>query len=135
MSKLLTDGEFSDKLETQYSFILNFVESCNVQFYRAKGIQQKLRKEKIMSYNGMNKGTSGISIAALVCAIVSIFFNPLYLISLLAIIFGIIGLLTSWNRPKGCATAGLILGIIFLCIDFVFDLIMLPLTFGLSFFF
>ena len=81
------------------------------------------------------KKTSGLAIAALICGIVSNlpFLNPLYLPSLAAVILGIVGL----TRPSGkvMAIVGLILGAIALIGGLVWDIIMLPITFGVGFFF
>lgn len=68
---------------------------------------------------------SGIGIAGMILGILGFFLNPLYLCSLLAIIFGIVGCCKN-NVKKGCAIAAVILGpcslIWQIIIDFVFTI-------------
>lgn len=81
------------------------------------------------------KKSNGVAIASLVCGLISFFgcCNPFYLVSLAAIVLGIVGL-TQKGSGKGMATAGLILGIAAILIWVVVDIILLPFTFGASFF-
>lgn len=77
---------------------------------------------------------NGVGIAALVCGLVSLCCcNPLYLVSLAAIVLGIIGMCT-----KGCSTglslSGLLLGIFSAVVWVILDIILIPFTFGASFF-
>lgn len=78
---------------------------------------------------------SGLCIASLVCGIVATLgcCNPFYLVSLAAVVTGIIGLATG-KQPKGMAIAGLVLGIVSACIWVVLDIILAIFTGGLSFF-
>lgn len=88
-----------------------------------------------MSDYPVEKKSNGVAIAALVCGIVSLCCcNPLYLVSLLAVILGIIGVANN-NGGKGMAITGIILGIVAVCLGILLDIILLPLTFGTSFFF
>lgn len=72
---------------------------------------------------------SGVCIAAFVCALVSIFINPVYLVSVAAIILGIIGL-SKHLYPKGFALTGVIVGSITL-LTCVVDVILSIVTFGM----
>ena len=77
---------------------------------------------------------NGWAIAALVCGIVSLCCcNPMYMVSLAAIITGIIGLMGD-KGSKGMAIAGIVLGGVSALIGVVVDIITLPLTFGTGFF-
>lgn len=64
-----------------------------------------------------NAKTSGMAIASLVVGIVSLIVNPIFILSILAIVFGVISM-GRINRSggaikgKGLATAGLVLGIV-----------------------
>lgn len=73
---------------------------------------------------------SGVSVAALICGIFGFFCSPFYLVNLAAIILGIVGLATANGRPKGMATAGLILGITGAIWQFVMDIILTIFTMG-----
>ena len=79
------------------------------------------------------KKHSGVAIAALICGIAGFFFNPLYAVTLAAIVLGIIGIATAKDRPKGLAVTGLVLGCIALPTQLGIDLVMSVFTFGLSF--
>ena len=73
------------------------------------------------NYQVTQKKTSGVAIAAFVCGLVSFLCcNPFYLVSLAAVILGIIGLCTA-AEPKWMTITGLILGAvaipICICID------------------
>lgn len=61
------------------------------------------------SYTPAPTQQSGMGIASLILGICGFFINPLAICSILAIIFGIIGVCKK-NFNKGCAIAGLILG-------------------------
>ena len=75
---------------------------------------------------------NGCSIAALICGIVAFLFNPCYLPCLAAIVLGIVGI--SRKEPsKGMAIAGLILGIAALALQFLADLLITILSFGMGF--
>ena len=72
-------------------------------------------------YYGESGRYNGMAIASLVLGLISIFFNAFYLVpSILAIIFGILGRSQIKKNPScqgmGMATAGLVLGIVFLAI-------------------
>lgn len=77
---------------------------------------------------------NGWAIAALVCGIVSLCCcNPMYMVSLAAIITGIIGLMGN-KGSKGMAITGIVLGGVAVLIGIVLDILLLPFTFGTSFF-
>ncbi|MBQ2755399.1 MAG: hypothetical protein IJF27_01865 [Oscillospiraceae bacterium] len=78
---------------------------------------------------------NGVALASLICGIVAFILNPLYLISVAAIITGIIGIANANGAPKGKAVAGIILAVIATAFQFTLDLILSVFTFGLSFFF
>ena len=67
-----------------------------------------------------NNSSSGLGTAGLILGILAFFFNPLYICSLLAIIFGAVGKRTS----------GIVLGIISLIIQIIFDIIVTIFSFG-----
>lgn len=77
-----------------------------------------------------DKQTNGPGLASLICGIVGFVLNPLYLVSLAAIITGIVGLAGSASKPKDTAVAGLILGIISLCAQIALDAILSVVTLG-----
>ena len=73
----------------------------------------------------------GICMAGLILGIVAFFINPLYIVSILAIIFGAMGMNSrSINASK--AKVGLILGIASIGAQFVFDLLITIFTFGMG---
>ena len=81
------------------------------------------------------KQNNGVGIASLVCGIVSLMCcNPLYLVSAAAIIMGIVSLCMG-NNSKGYAIAGMICGGCAVLFGIILDIILLPVTFGSSFFF
>ena len=80
------------------------------------------------------KKTSSAATAALIFGIIAFFFNPMYIPSFVAIITGIIGI-SAKPSNKSSAVVGLILGIVFALWQVILDIILLPFTFGLSFFF
>lgn len=65
-----------------------------------------------------NGNTNGFAIAALVIGIISLLFNPLFIGSILAIVFGVIGRKRATQR--GMATAGIVLGVVSAVILIVF---------------
>lgn len=71
----------------------------------------------------------GLCIAALVLGIVGFFLNPLYVCSILAIIFGAVGMKPSVPKSN-MAKAGLGLGIGSMCFQIFFDLFITLITFG-----
>ena len=73
----------------------------------------------------------GICMAALILGIVAFFINPIYAVSILAIIFGAMGMNSrSINASK--AKVGLILGIASIGVQFIFDLLITIFTFGVG---
>ena len=79
--------------------------------------------------------SNGVSIASLVCGIISFFCcNPLYLVSVAAVVLGIVGICKR-NSSTGMAVVGLILGALSVIICIVIDILLIPVTFGASFFF
>lgn len=78
--------------------------------------------------------SNGVGTAALVCGVVGFLFNPVYVVSIAAVVLGIIGLCMK-GKKKGTATAGLILGFSSFIVQFILDLLLSVVTFGLSFFF
>ena len=77
-----------------------------------------------------NKDTKdGLCITSLVLGIVGFLVNPLYIVSVLAIIFGAVGM--NANGPQANkAKVGLILGIIAVCLQVIVDFILTILTAG-----
>lgn len=69
-----------------------------------------------------NNSNSGLSTASLVLGIIAFFLNPLYICSILAIIFG------SVSKNK----TGLILGIISLVLQFLLDIIITVFSLGMG---
>ena len=80
------------------------------------------------------KKDSGVCVVALICGIVAFIYNPLYLVSVSAVITGIVGL-TGNRDSKGLAVTGLILGILAFLLQLVVDIVLSVFTFGLSFLF
>lgn len=73
----------------------------------------------------------GLCVAALVLGIVGFFMNPVYACSILAVIFGVIGIKA--NGPKNTlAKAGLGLGIGSFVVQFGMDVLITILTFGMG---
>lgn len=58
--------------------------------------------------------------------------NPLYLVSVAAIVLGVVGIVKK-NSKKGMAIVGLILGGSSILFGIIMDIIMIPFTYGLSF--
>jgi hypothetical protein len=77
---------------------------------------------------------NGWAIASLVCGIVSLCCcNPMYMVSLAAVITGIVGLMGN-KGSKGMAITGIVLGGVAVLVGIVLDILLLPFTFGTSFF-
>ena len=76
--------------------------------------------------------TSGLCLAALICGIAGFLFNPMYLVSIAALVCGIIALVQHAN-PRGMALAGTICGGCALVLQFIVDCILSVFTFGASF--
>ncbi|MHA1793622.1 MAG: DUF4190 domain-containing protein [Promethearchaeota archaeon] len=74
---------------------------------------------------------NGNGIAALVFGIISLFFNPFLIMSILAIIFGAIG--KKNDDSPGMAIAGLVLGLIGLILFLVFLFVLGGLLFSFGF--
>ncbi len=72
-------------------------------------------------------GGEGLAITGMILGIVAFVFNPIYIVSILAIVFGAIGLKSS---KKGMATAGLICGIASFVGQLTFDVVFTILTLG-----
>ena len=77
-----------------------------------------------------NNSKDSLAITSLVLGIVGIFVNPLYIISVLAIIFGAIGMSSEVHGGK--AKAGLILGIVGIFVQVVLDFILTIFTAGMG---
>ena len=82
------------------------------------------------SSQGDNKDSKDtLSITSLILGIVGFLVNPLYIVSVLAIIFGAIGMNSNGvHKDKG--KIGMILGIIAICVQVVVDFILTILTAG-----
>ena len=81
---------------------------------------------------------NGWAIAAMILGIVAICIcfctcNFTYFIALAAIVFGIIALAVS-KDSKGMAITGIVLGGVAVLVGIVLDILLLPFTFGTSFF-
>lgn len=86
------------------------------------------------NYYVQEEPKKGLSVASLVCGIISYFCcNPLYLVSIAAVILGIVALCK--KESKGMAIAGLVLGGMSILVCFIVDLCLIPFTFGTSFLF
>ena len=79
------------------------------------------------------KTTSGAATAALICGILALFVNPMYIISLVAIITGFVGI-SAKPENKSSAIGGLILGFVSLFIQLIADIIITIFSFGFGFF-
>lgn len=84
------------------------------------------------NYGTPVKQSNTVCIVALICGIVAFLFNPMYLVSVSAVITGIVGM-TGNRDSKGLAITGLILGIVAFLFQVVVDIILSFFTFGLSF--
>ena len=87
-----------------------------------------------VQYYEVEEKSNGVAIAALVCGLISFFgcCNPLYLVSLAAVVLGIVGM-TKKNCSTGMSVAGLVLGCLGALIWVVVDIITIPFTMGLGF--
>lgn len=81
------------------------------------------------NYNPEPQKNSGMGIAALVVGICAFFINPLYICSLLAIIFGIIGVNVK-DAKKDCAIAGIICGGCSFLVQVIGDILLTIFSFG-----
>lgn len=79
------------------------------------------------------KKVSGVAIAALICGCVGFIINPFYLVSVAAIVLGIVGLALP-NSPKGMSLAGLLTGIGSIVWQIILDTLLTIFTMGLGFF-
>ena len=78
------------------------------------------------------KEQKGLSIASLVCGLVAFCCcNPLYSVSIVAIILGAIG---CGKGGKGMAITGIILGALSIVFSILVDIILFPFTYGVGFF-
>ena len=76
----------------------------------------------------------GVALAAIICAGVGFFFNPLSLVLPAAIVLGIIGLIiTKGTTNKLLSGLGLGIGVVAMAVQFIVDLLLSVFTFGLSF--
>jgi len=81
------------------------------------------------------KKSNGCSVASLVCGIIAFLcFNPLYLVSIAAIVLGAVGI-SKHDDSKGMAVTGLIIGVVSIVTSFIIDLCLSIFTMGFSFFF
>lgn len=71
----------------------------------------------------------GLCVASLILGIVGFFINPVYICSILAIVFGAIGMKAN-GVNAGKAKIGLILGIVAIIVQFVLDIIITIFTMG-----
>lgn len=81
--------------------------------------------------NVNNNSKDGMCVASLVLGIVGFFINPIYVVSILAIIFGAIGL-NSTGPNSGKAQTGIILGVIAICVQIALDCVLTLFTAGLG---
>ena len=79
-----------------------------------------------------NNDYKTVCMLAMIFGIVSFIFNPTYLVSIAAIVLGIVGQ-THTQTYKTWAMTGWICGTCSIVIGFIVDIILLPFTFGLSF--
>ena len=81
------------------------------------------------------KKSGAINITSFVMSLISLLCcNPLYMLSIAAIITGIVGIVTGADK-KGLGIAGLVIGFIAVAWGVLLDALLFPLTFGMSFFF
>ncbi len=84
----------------------------------------------------MEEKKNGLSLASLICGIVSLCCcNPLYLASLAGLILGLISLFNKKTGSKWMGIVGIILSVLSVGIGVLVDIILLPFTFGASFLF
>ena len=85
--------------------------------------------------SGYNEKKSGLAIAGFVIACISLFFDPLVLLSVLGFIFGIIGVSKSTNKTfRGLGIAAWIICICTFVLQIFLDTIIIICTMGLGFF-
>ena len=75
---------------------------------------------------------NGFAIAALVCGLISFFINPVYTVSLAAIILGIVALAKK-NDSKAMSIIGIVLGAVSIAFGVVVDLLLTIFTAGAGF--
>ena len=85
------------------------------------------------TYESVALEKNTIGMIGMILGIVGFFLNPVYLVSVAAIILSIIGL-TKKNTTKGMAIAGIILGPLSLIAQLVFDFVFTALTYGVGVF-
>ncbi len=85
------------------------------------------------NYNPQPGQYEGLALAAMIVGIASFFINTLYIVSIVAIVLGIVAL-AKHTTKKGFAITGLICGSVALMYQFILDIILIPFTFGMSFF-
>lgn len=73
-----------------------------------------------------------IGLVSLILGAVGFIINPLYGLSIAAIITGIVGIATAGGRPKTKATIGLVLGIVSLLSQCALDLFITLITMGVG---
>ncbi len=71
-----------------------------------------------------------IGLVSLILGAVAFIFNPIYGMSIAAIITGIVGIATAGGRPKTKATIGLVLGIVSILIQCIVDSLITIFTMG-----
>lgn len=80
------------------------------------------------------KNTNGCSVASLVCGIIALLcLNPMYLVSITAIILGAVGV-SKHDDSKGLAVTGIVLGIASIVICLTVDILITILSLGFGFF-
>jgi hypothetical protein len=80
------------------------------------------------------KKESGVGLASVICGGVAFLFNPLYLVSLAAVILGIIGIAKANSRPKTMAIVGLCLGGALIVLGIVWDVLITIFSAGIGIF-
>ena len=80
---------------------------------------------------GNNK--DGICLAALICGLISIFIDPLYLVSIAAVVLGVVGLSGAYEK-RGMAIAGIILGGASIVVQIILDIIVTIFSGGIGLF-
>lgn len=81
--------------------------------------------------NNNDNSKDGLCVASFVLGIVGFFINPIYVVSILAIVFGAIGLNSKGPNAKK-AEIGLILGVIAICVQIALDVVLTLFTAGLG---
>lgn len=96
-----------------------------------ENVAQENNTQTDYSQGNNNDSKDTLSITSLILGIVGFLVNPLYIVSVLAIIFGAIGM-NSNGVHKGKGKVGLILGIIAICLQVVVDFILTIFTAGVG---